>query len=110
MSATLEELLKMKPAEIQPHNDRPTADQLRNKTQTYYDDVNVADDLPTSIYATTPTPLFPGIAPLWNRTNAGVAGDQQVGADQPGVVDALLGEAVAFAAPIRDIGGNPAAH
>ncbi|HIM63057.1 MAG TPA: acyl dehydratase, partial [Dehalococcoidia bacterium] len=31
MSALLEDLLKMTPEEIQAHNERPTADQLRNK-------------------------------------------------------------------------------
>ena len=49
MSATIEELLKMKPEEIQAHNERPTADQLRNKAQTYYEDVNVGDELPKYI-------------------------------------------------------------
>ena len=33
MSAPLEELLKMNREEIQSHNERPTADELRNKTQ-----------------------------------------------------------------------------
>ena len=41
MTTPLEELLKMEPKEIQAHNDRPTADQLRNKTQLYYEDVEV---------------------------------------------------------------------
>ena len=55
MSAPLEELLTMKPEEIQAHNERPTADQLRNKTQTYYEDVSVGLELPKYIYSPTPT-------------------------------------------------------
>ena len=66
MSATLEELLKMKPEEIQAHNERPTADQLRNKAQTYYEDVNVGDELPKYIYAPTPTHLFRWSAAIEN--------------------------------------------
>ena len=58
MSALLEDLLKMTPEEIQAHNERPTADQLRNKIQTYYEDVNVGDELPKYIYAPTPTHLL----------------------------------------------------
>ena len=58
MSAPLEDLLKMTPAEIQSHNERPTADELRNKTQTYYEDVNVGDELPKYVYNQTPTHLF----------------------------------------------------
>tara|TARA_B100001013_G_scaffold181449_1_gene109169 strand:+ start:50 stop:610 length:561 start_codon:yes stop_codon:yes gene_type:complete len=66
MSATIEELLKMKPEEIQAHNERPTADQLRNKAQTYYEDVNVGDELPKYIYAPTPTHLFRWSAAIEN--------------------------------------------
>ena len=66
MSAPLEALLKMTPAEIQAHNERPTADELRNKTQTYYEDVNVGDELPKYIYAPTPTHLFRWSAAIEN--------------------------------------------
>ncbi|GIS94946.1 MAG: hypothetical protein CM1200mP22_21830 [Dehalococcoidia bacterium] len=66
MSARLEDLLKMTPAEIQAHNERPTADQLRNKTQTYYEDVNVGDELPKYVYAQTPTHLFRWSAAIEN--------------------------------------------
>ena len=66
MSARLEDLLKMPPAEIQAHNERPTADQLRNKTQTYYEDVNVGDELPKYVYAQTPTHLFRWSAAIEN--------------------------------------------
>ena len=66
MSAPLEELLKMNREEIQSHNERPTADELRNKTQTYYEDVNVGDELPKYIYSPTPTHLFRWSAAIEN--------------------------------------------
>lgn len=52
--------------EIQSHNERPTADELRNKTQTYYEDVNVGDELPKYIYSPTPTHLFRWSAAIEN--------------------------------------------
>jgi acyl dehydratase len=39
---------------------------LRNKTQTYYEDVNVGDELPKYIYAPTPTHLFRWSAAIEN--------------------------------------------
>ena len=39
MTVALEDLLKMPGDEIWAHNERLTAEQLRNKEQTYYDDI-----------------------------------------------------------------------
>ena len=66
MSATLEELLKMKSEEILAHNERPTADQLRTKSQTFYEDVDEGFELPKYIYAPTPTHLFRWSAAIEN--------------------------------------------
>ena len=44
MTTKLEDLLKMEPADIQARNERPSAEELRNKTQTYYEDVNEGDE------------------------------------------------------------------
>ena len=66
MTTKLEDLLKMKPTEIQARNERPSADELRNKTQTYYEDVDVGDELPKYIYCPTPTHLFRWSAAIEN--------------------------------------------
>ena len=66
MSAPLEELLKMPPEEILAHNERPTADQLRNKTQTFYEDIDEGFELPKYIYSQTPTHLFRWSAAIEN--------------------------------------------
>ena len=55
MTIALEELLKMSPEEIWARNERPTAEQLRNKEQTYYEDVTEGMELPKYIYRPTPT-------------------------------------------------------
>ena len=66
MTTKLEDLLKMKPEEIQARNERPSAEELRNKAQTYYEDVNVGDELPKYIYSPTPTHLFRWSAAIEN--------------------------------------------
>ncbi len=66
MTAPLEELLKMKPEEILAHNERPTADQLRNKTQTFFEDIDEGFELPKYIYSQTPTHLFRWSAAIEN--------------------------------------------
>ena len=39
MTKALEDLLKMEPEEILKYNERPTAEQIRNKQQIFYEDV-----------------------------------------------------------------------
>ena len=39
MTVALEDLLKMSPEEILTHNEKLTAEQLRNKQQTYFEEV-----------------------------------------------------------------------
>ncbi len=66
MSLPLEELLKLEPEDILAHNERPKADDLRNKQQIYYDDVEEGMELPKYIYSPTPTHLFRWSAAIEN--------------------------------------------
>ncbi len=66
MTVALEDLLKMTPEEIVTHNERPTADQLRNKQQIYYEGVEEGFELPKYIYQQTPTHLFRWSAAIEN--------------------------------------------
>ena len=66
MSVPLEELLTMSPEEILTHNEKPTAEQLRNKQQTFYEDVHEGMELPKYIYNPTPTHLFRWSAAIEN--------------------------------------------
>ncbi len=65
----LEELLKLPPAEMAQHNERPNSEALRNKQQIYYDDVDEGMELPKYIYEPTPTHLFRWSAAIenWHR-------------------------------------------
>ena len=65
----LEELLKLPPGEIVRHNEKPTGEQLRHKSQLYYDDVHEGMELPKYIYQPTPTHLFRWSAAIenWHR-------------------------------------------
>ena len=69
MALPLDELIKLPPERILEHNEKPTAEQLRHKTQTYYDDVGEGDELPKYIYRPTPTHLFRWSAAIenWHR-------------------------------------------
>ena len=66
MTVALEDLLKMAPEEIVTHNERPSANQLRNKQQIYYEDVEEGFELPKYIYQPTPTHLFRWSAAIEN--------------------------------------------
>ena len=66
MTVALEDLLKMSADEIWARNERLTADQLRNKEQTYYDDIEEGMELPKYIYRPTPTHLFRWSAAIEN--------------------------------------------
>ena len=66
MSVALEDLLKMTPEEIPAHNEKPTSEQLRNKSQTYFEDVYEGMELPKYIYSPTPTHLFRWSAAIEN--------------------------------------------
>ena len=65
----LEALLKLPPEEILKHNERPSAGDLRNREQLYYDDVREEMELPKYIYQPTPTHLFRWSAGIenWHR-------------------------------------------
>jgi acyl dehydratase len=66
MTTSLEDLLKMTPEEIWARNERPTAQQLRSKSQLYYEDVAEGMELPKYIYKPTPTHLFRWSAAIEN--------------------------------------------
>ena len=66
MTIALEELLKLSPEEILVHNEKPTAEGLRNKPQIYYQDVFQGMELPKYIYWPTPTHLFRWSAAIEN--------------------------------------------
>ena len=66
MTVSLEELLNMSPDEIWSHNERPSAEELRHKEQTYYEDVYEGMELPKYIYRPTPTHLFRWSAAIEN--------------------------------------------
>ena len=66
MTVALEDLLKMTPDEIWARNERLTAQQLRDKEQTYYEDVSEGMELPKYIYRPTPTHLFRWSAAIEN--------------------------------------------
>ena len=65
----LETLLKLPPEEILQHDERPSADDLRNPAQRYFDDVHEGMELPKYIYQPTPTHLFRWSAGIenWHR-------------------------------------------
>ena len=69
MAIELEELLKIPPSEMLKHNQKPTAEALRNKQQTYYEDVSDGMELPRYIYQPTPAHLFRWSAAIenWHR-------------------------------------------
>ena len=66
MTIALEELLQMSAEEIWARNERPNADQLRNKDQTFFEDVHEGMELPKYIYRPTPTHLFRWSAAIEN--------------------------------------------
>lgn len=66
MSVALEDLLNMTPEEILAHNEKPTSEQLRNRQQTYFEDVYEGMELPKYIYSPTPTHLFRWSAAIEN--------------------------------------------
>ena len=66
MTVALEDLLKMAPDDIWARNERLTAQQLRDKQQTYYEDVTEGMELPKYIYRPTPTHLFRWSAAIEN--------------------------------------------
>ena len=66
MSISLEELLKLSEEEMLTHNERPTGEQLRNKQQTFFEDVHEGMELPKYMYHPTPTHLFRWSAAIEN--------------------------------------------
>ena len=66
MTIALEDLLKLSAEEIWARNERPTGQQLRDKQQTYYEDVDEGMELPKYIYRPTPTHLFRWSAAIEN--------------------------------------------
>ena len=69
MALPLEELLQLSLEEMTDHNEKPTAEQLRHKEQTFYDDVYEGLELPKDIYQPTSTHLFRWSAAIenWHR-------------------------------------------
>lgn len=69
MALPLEELLKLQPEEMLRHSEKPTAEELRNKRQVFYDDIYDGWELPRYIYQPTPTHLFRWSAAIenWHR-------------------------------------------
>ena len=66
MTIALEDLLQMSAEEIWSRNERPSGEELRNKDQTYFDDVYEGMELPKYIYKPTPTHLFRWSAAIEN--------------------------------------------
>ena len=66
MTIALEDLLKLSAEEIWARNERLTAQQLRDKQQTYYEDIDEGMELPKYIYKPTPTHLFRWSAAIEN--------------------------------------------
>ena len=66
MTTPLEDLLKLEPEDIWKKNERPTADQMRDKQQIYYEDIEEGVELPKYIYKPTPTHLFRWSAAIEN--------------------------------------------
>lgn len=66
MPLSLEELLKLPAEEILTHNEKLTSEQLRNKQQTFFEDVREGMELPKYIYHPTPTHLFRWSAAIEN--------------------------------------------
>ena len=66
MAASLENLLNMEAEEILTHSERPTGDDIRNKRQLYYEDIDEDLELPKYIYKPTPTHLFRWSAAIEN--------------------------------------------
>ena len=69
MALPLGELLKLQPEEMLQHSEKPTAEELRHKRQTFYDDTYEGWELPKYIYQPTPTHLFRWSAAIenWHR-------------------------------------------
>lgn len=69
MTIGLEDLLNLPPSDMLKHNEKPTAEELRNKKQTYYEDVSEGMDLPKYIYQPASTHLFRWSAAIenWHR-------------------------------------------
>jgi acyl dehydratase len=66
MTMPLDDLLKLSAEEILTHNEKPSADQLRHKSQTYFQDVYEGMELPKYMYKPTPTHLFRWSAAIEN--------------------------------------------
>ena len=66
MTMPLDDLLKLSAEEILTHNEKPSGDQLRHKSQTYYNDVYEGMELPKYMYKPTPTHLFRWSAAIEN--------------------------------------------
>lgn len=70
MALPLDELLKLDPQEMLKHNEKPSAEHLRTKQQTFFEDVHVGMELPKYIYGPmTATHLFRWSAAIenWHR-------------------------------------------
>ena len=65
----LEDLLKLPPTEMVKHNEKPSAEELRNRAQTHFEDVFEGMELPKYIYRPTTTHLFRWSAAIenWHR-------------------------------------------
>jgi acyl dehydratase len=66
MTMPLDDLLKLSAEEILTHNEKPSGDQLRHKSQTYFQDVYEGMELPKYMYKPTPTHLFRWSAAIEN--------------------------------------------
>ena len=50
MTIGIDEILRLEPDEMLKHDETPSIDDLREKTQTYFDDVQVGDELPKYVH------------------------------------------------------------
>lgn len=68
LDITLQELLALPTSEIPKYGQRPTAEELRTRSQLYYQDVHVGMELPKYVYQLTPAHLMRWSAAIedWN--------------------------------------------
>ena len=66
MTMPLDDLLKLSAEEILTYNEKPSGEQLRHKSQTYFQDVYEGMELPKYMYKPTPTHLFRWSAAIEN--------------------------------------------
>src|SRR5690606_11100014 len=58
MAISIDELVKLPPSEMVKHNQRPSAEDLRNRQQVHYEDLSDGDELPKYVIGPVTTTQF----------------------------------------------------